>query len=188
MKTKTSNRPIIYSPCTFVCHGLCEVTLASHIRGQLAKPIMDYSANNGKTSIQVHHLVPYLDSLKDFKSLKNYLVANGVDKNDVDFFLSHHWIFPIMDLDDCSDEEIERYQKGALFKDRWYAPYIKPLYFYPNLDSATNDLGFPISSRHKPEQYDILLTRDSKRFYSALAGVDPHKSNFKEAIDILGLL
>ena len=120
-----------------IAHGKSELLLAEHIKSNLHLPIEIYSLKNGKTSIQIDSLMTILGN-NDFKSkskLKHKYFIEEKNQKLVNFF-----IMPIMDLDDTTEEKIEKYKSGEMFRNHWLSSYIIPIWNDINLDYVLYDL------------------------------------------------
>ena len=120
-----------------IAHGKSELLLAEHIKSNLHLPIEIYAESNGKTSIQIDSLLKVLGNnfLKNEKVFdKKYLVEK---KNGI---LINFSLMPIMDLDDTSEDRIQKYMSGDMFKNHWLSPYIVPIWNDKNLDEVLLDL------------------------------------------------
>ena len=121
-----------------IAHGKSELLLAEHIKSNLHLPIEIYSLKNGKTSIQIDSLMTILGN-NDFKSkskLKQKYFIEEKNKKLVNFF-----VMPIMDLDDTTEEKIEKYKSGKMFRNHWLSSYIVPIWNDTNLDHVLYDLN-----------------------------------------------
>ena len=120
-----------------IAHGKSELLFAEHIKSNLHLPIEIYSLKNGKTSIQIDSLMTILGN-NDFKSkskLKQKYFIEEKNKKLVNFF-----VMPIMDLDDTTEEKIEKYKSGEMFRNHWLSSYIIPIWNDINLDYVLYDL------------------------------------------------
>ena len=120
-----------------IAHGKSELLLVEHIKSNLHLPIEIYAEGNGKTSIQIDGLMKVLGN-NIFKNKRafnqKYIVEEekGVLKN--------FSLMPIMDLDDTSEEKIQKYITGDMFQNHWLYPYIIPIWNRKNLDDVLLDL------------------------------------------------
>ena len=127
-----------YCKGIIIVHGKSELLLAEHIKSNLHLPIEIYSLKNGKTSIQIDSLMTILGN-NDFKSkskLKQKYFIEEKNKKLVNFF-----VMPIMDLDDTTEEKIEKYKSGEMFRNHWLSSYIVPIWNDTNLDHVLYDLN-----------------------------------------------
>ena len=121
-----------------IAHGKSELLFAEHIKSNLHLPIEIYSLKNGKMSIQIDSLTTILGN-NDFKSknkLKQKYFIEEKNKKLVNFF-----VMPIMDLDDTTEEKIEKYKSGKMFRNHWLSSYIVPIWNDTNLDHVLYDLN-----------------------------------------------
>lgn len=128
-----------YCKAIVIVHGKSELMLAEYIKSNLRLNIEIVSRDRGKSSIQVNGLMKFLNSDSRFKSIKaiekNFLpkVKNGK--------LENCYIIPIMDLDDCSEAEGERYKSGEMFNSSYLKEYIIPIWNCPNFDVVMKKAG-----------------------------------------------
>ena len=101
-----------YCKGIIIAHGKSELLLAEHIKSNLHLNIGIYSLKNGKEPIQIDNLMTILGNtdFKIKKDLKQKYFFEEKDKEIVNFF-----IMPIMDLDDTTEEKIEKYKSGEMF-------------------------------------------------------------------------
>ena len=126
-----------YCKGIIIVHGKSEFLLAEHIKSNLHLPIEIYSLKNGKISIQIDSLMTILGNniFKNKNKLKSEYIIQENNKQLINFFL-----MPIMDLDDTTEEKIERYKSGKMFEKHWLSPYIIPIWNDINLDHVLYDL------------------------------------------------
>ena len=127
-----------YCKGIIIAHGKSELLLAEHIKSNLHLPIEIYSLKNGKMSIQIDSLTTILGN-NDFKSknkLKQKYFIEEKNKKFLNFF-----VMPIMDLDDTTEEKIEKYKSGEMFRNHWLSSYIVPIWNDTNLDHVLYDLN-----------------------------------------------
>lgn len=120
-----------------IAHGKSELLLAEHIKSNLHLPIKIYAENNGKTSIQIDSLITVLGN----NIFKNKTVFNRkYEVEEKKGVLKNFSLMPIMDLDDTSEDKIQKYISGEMFKNHWLNPYIVPIWNKNNLDEVLLDL------------------------------------------------
>ena len=143
-----------------IAHGKSELLLAEHIKSNLHLPIEIYSLKNGKTSIQIDSLMIILGN-NDFKSkskLKQKYFIEEKNKKIVNFF-----VMPIMDLDDTTEEKIEKYKSGEMFRNHWLGSYIVPIWNDNNLDHVLYDLNLISklpNDKEKGKVYEELFPKN----------------------------
>ena len=126
-----------YCKGVIIVHGKSELLLAEHIKSNLHLNIGIYSLENGRTSIQIDRLMTILGNtiFKNKNKLKKEYGIEEENKELVNFF-----IMPIMDLDDTTEEKIQKYKSGEMFKNHWLSPYIIPIWNDINFDHVLYDL------------------------------------------------
>lgn len=150
-----------YCKGIIIAHGKSELLLAEHIKSNLHLPIEIYSLKNGKTSIQIDSLMAILGN-NDFKNktkLKQKYIIEEDNKKFMNFF-----IMPIMDLDDTTEEKIEKYKNGEMFKNHWLSPYIIPIWNDINLDHVLYDLKLISklpNDKEKGKVYEELFPKNT---------------------------
>jgi len=120
-----------------IAHGKSELLLAEHIKSNLHLPMEIYAENNGKTSIQIDSLITVLGN-NIFKNKRVFNQKYEVEEEKGK--LKNFSLMPIMDLDDTSEEKIQKYISGEMFKNHWLNPYIVPIWNKNNLDEVLLDL------------------------------------------------
>lgn len=149
-----------YCKGIIIVHGKSELLLAEHIKSNLHLPIEIYSLKNGKTSIQIDSLMTILGN-NDFKSkskLKQKYFIEEKNKKLVNFF-----VMPIMDLDDTTEEKIEKYKSGEMFRNHWLSSYIVPIWNDTNLDHVLHDLNLISklpNDKEKGKVYEELFPKN----------------------------
>lgn len=150
-----------YCKGIIIAHGKSELLLAEHIKSNLHLPIEIYSLKNGKTSIQIDSLMTILGN-NDFKNkskLKQKYIIEEKDKRFINFF-----VMPIMDLDDTTEEKIEKYKNGEMFKNHWLSPYIIPIWNDINLDHVLYSLKLISklpNDKEKGKVYEELFPKNT---------------------------
>lgn len=143
-----------------IAHGKSELLFAEHIKSNLHLPIEIYSLKNGKTSIQIDSLMTILGN-NDFKSkskLKQKYFIEEKNKKLVNFF-----VMPIMDLDDTTEEKIEKYKSGEMFRNHWLSSYIIPIWNDKNFDEVLFNLKLISkipNDREKGKIYEELFPKN----------------------------
>lgn len=149
-----------YCKGIIIAHGKSELLLAEHIKSNLHLPIEIYSLKNGKTSIQIDSLMTILGN-NDFKSkskLKQKYFIEEKNKKLVNFF-----VMPIMDLDDTTEEKIEKYKSGEMFRNHWLSSYIVPIWNNINLDHVLYNLNLISkipNDKEKGKVYEELFPKN----------------------------
>lgn len=133
------------------------------------------SEKNGEKSIQINGLAHLLKD-KRFSSLKNFM--NYFD--DVEIIqektkkkLSPEFkIFIMMDTDDCSVEQREKFISKQMFKAHWAYDYIVPIFNTPNLENVMVKAGIKFEKKgaERKKEYIRIFPTDKK--YSNREGVE----------------
>lgn len=162
-----------------IAHGKSELLLAEHIKSNLHLPIEIYAEKNGKLSIQIDDLITILGNniFKNKTSFKKQFVVEEENKKIKNFF-----IMPIMDLDDTTQEKIEKYKSCEMFQKYWLYSYIIPIWNDKNLDQVLYDLNLIAklpNNREKGKIYEELFP--TNRGETDLQQVEKLLSYFKKS-------
>ncbi len=164
-----------YCKGVVIAHGKSELILAEHIKSNLHLPIKIYAENSGKTSIQIDSLIKVLGN-NIFKSERFFTKEHIVEKEKEVF--KDFVVMPIMDLDDTSEEQKEKYISGDMFKKHWLYPYIIPIWNNGNLDEVLLDLKL----------IDRLPSyREKGRIYTSLFPVNKNKPEIKQIKELMDM-
>lgn len=157
---RPTQRKPAFAPCSIICHGLCEVKIAEHLRTRLRIGIRPFSKNSGTTSLEVQNLPYQLSGVPGLKNKAEFCKCYKLEKSEHDSFWAQHKIFVLMDRDAADAVTWKAYKDGSLFRDLWIAPYVVPIYFEPDLDAVSEKAGYPVGKKgHKPEQIEKYLLR-----------------------------
>lgn len=144
-----------YCKALAVVHGASELQIVRYVKSMLHLPLEIYSRDNGGNSIQINGLMNILNNSSDFNKPKKFLnkYSNIESKKGMPVNFK---VFPIMDTDDCADDEIrEDYIDGTLFDGHWMKPYLKSIYNSPSLEDVM--LGCELIER-KPSDKEKTST------------------------------
>ncbi len=138
-------------PVVVIVHGKSELKICQNIASHLKMPQEVYSRVNGKSSIQVAGLMSVLNSVpfkskSAFKQQYPLAFEKGYSLHDA------FKIFPIMDVDDCTEQQKKDYKSGSLFKQHWLSDYIVPIWNDPHLEKAMKDCGILITDKKQYEK------------------------------------
>lgn len=154
---------INYCKAVVIVHGKSEYLLVQHIKSSLHLPIEIYSKKKGKNSIQINRLTKELNNtvFKTKSSLiKKYVIETEKRK------LKNFKLFIIMDTDDCSEEEKNKYINKEMFKKHELYDYIVPIYNIKNLEDVIKKSNIhydKIKDSEKASSYIKLFPQDSKK-------------------------
>lgn len=173
-----------------ICHGKSEKELVDQVTRVLKDNIHVMAQKNGKISIQLDILPRYINSnLSSVKQVKSKFGGGSVS--------SDFQIFPIMDLDDCTDKSKKiNYKKGNISDigdvEKNVHSYMHPIYCEDNLEDVLKQIpmiGYvPANNKEKSKYGRIFrqyLTRedDIKNFSKQLKKTN--NNNLAELIDHL---
>lgn len=142
-----------YTKCAVICHGLSEVSIAKYIKSNLHLKLEILSKNNGHNSIQITSLLKFMSD-KKFLSIKKFS-----DEYDIEYskkMLIDFRLYIIMDTDDCTEEQRNKFINKDMFINHPLYEYIYPIADVPNLESVLLDAGIMakrIKNEEKGEYY-----------------------------------
>lgn len=139
-----------------IVHGQSEYRICSSIRSNLRLKHEIIARDRGKTSIQVTSLMDILNNSR-FKNYNSFIR----EFEDVEYKkgkLFNFTLFTIMDVDDCTPEQKEKYINKEMFKGHWLYEYIVPIYNDPKLEATMKEAHIEV--KHK-EDYIILFPTNS---------------------------
>ncbi len=181
-----------YCRTLIIVHGLSEYQMCEYIKQNLRMPIEIYGDKNGKKSIQISSLMGTLNdhnhkSLHNFYNTYNSVKLSGRGKKQQ---IENFKIFIIMDVDDCTEQERDRYINKSMFKGHWALDYIEPLFNKLNLEDVMKSCAIPFDNKQsKSSQYISIFPTDKKHikndsmqileFYNAI------KSSSKTNMELL---
>ncbi|MCL2712297.1 MAG: hypothetical protein FWD37_03365 [Methanomassiliicoccaceae archaeon] len=132
-----------------VVHGRSELIFCKGIASNL-KINMEYDSDNrGGTCIQIMHL-------EERFTTGCYVSENALHKrfDKLEYLgrripkMPHLKIFPIMDTDDCRQQE-RAYRTGNMFADSVFKDRISPIFNTPDLDPVLIECGFRVDRNDK---------------------------------------
>jgi len=128
-----------------IVHGRSEYSICSSIKSNLRLKHEIISRNNGKTSIQVTSV---MDTLNDQRFCTFDSFISTFD--DVDYKrrrLLNFSLFIIMDVDDCTDEQKNKFITKEMFRGHWLYEYIVPIYNEPNLEATMKEARIEVQQK-----------------------------------------
>ena len=128
-----------YCRAIVIVHGKSELMMAQHIKSNLRLNMDILSNKNGRSSIQVNGLLNYINSdgrLKTLSAIQDSFLPEITKRKIIGCK-----IFPVMDLDDCNNIEVEKYKSSEMFNTSWLGEYIVPIWCEPNFDVAMKKSG-----------------------------------------------
>ncbi len=130
-----------YTKCAVICHGLSELQIVRYIKSNLHLKLEHFAKDNGHSSIQITSLMSFLNG-KPFKNLIKFSDSYGIEyykKKLLNFKL-----FIIMDTDDCTEEQKEKFENKEMFQGHLLYDYIVPIINVPELESVMIKAGIMI--------------------------------------------
>lgn len=178
-----------YTKAIVICHGKSEFEIMRHIKSKLRVSIVPYAKDNGERSIEIASLMGILNNsvFKNRKALLNNFPKIEVDgrNNPVNFK-----IFPVLDVDFTSKNEVLGYTSGTMFSKHWLSPYIQPILNDNNLEEVLNSIGYTAVKKDREKKmyrkiFPVERGKQDKEAIIALrkAFADTKKSNFIELLD-----
>ena len=159
-----------YLKCIVIVHGKSEKQICSYIKSKLRFHMDIISRNNGESSIQINGLTNFMNSdsrLKDINGfLKAYEDAEYSGKGKKRTLASYFKIFTIMDTDDCSDEQREKYINKEMFKKHWAYDYIVPIFNTPELESVMVKAGIHFTKKGEERKKEYIKIFPTSQKYT----------------------
>lgn len=144
-------RKLNYLKCIVIVHGKSEKQICGYMKSKLRFHMEIISRNNGDSSIQINGIQNFMNSdsrLKDINCfLKEYEDVEYSGKGKKRMLAPYFKIFMIMDTDDCSNEQREKYINKEMFKNHWAYDYIVPIFNTPELESVMENQVFILQKR-----------------------------------------
>lgn len=149
MKNK---KEMVYLRCMVIVHGKSELRICSSIRSNLRMKQEIISDKRGAKSIQINSLKNILSTQK-FSTFDSF-IREFPDIEHEKKKLKNFKLFIIMDVDDCSQENKNKFISGEMFATHWLKEYIIPIYNDPNLEKTMEYANIPIA---KKKDYFIVF-------------------------------
>lgn len=149
-----------------IVHGKSEKQMCEYIKTNLKLKMEIFSDKNGEKAIQITSVLKRTLNNSLFKTIngfkKNYedLEIDPLTKKIKDTFK----IFIIMDTDDCTSQQKERYINKTMFREHWAYEYIVPIWDTPNLEEVLIKSGikFEKEGRKQKKEYIKIFPTDKK--------------------------
>lgn len=137
-----------------IVHGQSEYRICSSIKSNLRLKHEIVAHKKGKLNIQVTSIMSILNDRR-FCSY-NAFIENFDDIDSKNNKLIDFLLFIIMDVDDCTEEQKEKYISKEMFLGHWLYDYIVPIYNEPNLESTMK--AADIKVKQKKDYISIFPT------------------------------
>lgn len=143
-----------------ICHGKSEYLMSRYITTNLHLNIKTYAKDKGKNSIQITSLMTVLKS-SPFDKPRSFLDQYPVDHNGTgkNVQLFNFKLFMIMDTDDCTEDQKEKFISGEMFAGHWLKDYIVPIYSISSLEDVMLDAKI-MTHRIKEDEKGTYGTSD----------------------------
>lgn len=128
-----------------IVHGQSEYKLCQSIKSNLRLKHEIISRDKGKHSIQVTGVMDILNDsrFRTLNAFKREFPDVAVEKRK----LINFKLFIIMDVDDCTEIQKNKYITKELFQGHWLADYIVPIYNEPDLEATMNSINIEIQKK-----------------------------------------
>ena len=151
-------RQLNYTKAVIIVAGKSELQICQYLKNKFRLKIEIFSDKHGEKGIQITSLKNTLNN-KIFKSQRSFLKEYDDVVINEDFK-----IFIIMDTDDCSEEQKNKFMNKEMFKDHWAYPYIVPIYDIPQLEGILTKANIPFEKKgdKRKKEYVKLFPTDPK--------------------------
>ncbi|WP_444498825.1 hypothetical protein [Veillonella seminalis] len=142
-----------------IAHGRSEYSLCDNIGSTLRLSQKIIANDKGRSSIQVTSLDRHLRNryFKTPRSLQGQFSNINIEKGEI----KNCQIFPILDVDDCTEEQKRAYINGDFKKSYWFGNTIVPIYNDPNLEETMKKIGIKIFK--KKDYFSIFEPNSSTK-------------------------
>lgn len=134
------HRKTNYCRAIIICHGKSELILFSRLKSILRLPIITESNEKGKSSVKIQGIESFFrrEEFNDKKAFcKKFFQEEYGDLRKQKKFqslLNQLRIFTVMDIDDATDDQVNRYKNCEYFKAKWLKQCCVPIYNDPDLE------------------------------------------------------
>lgn len=167
-----------YLKAVVIVHGKSEKQICEYIKSNLRLKMEIVGKEKGEKSIQINSLKHILGDYRfnSFESFVNFFDDVEVLKVNKEKRLSSDFkIFIIMDTDDCTKSEKQRFISKEMFKKHWAYEYIVPIYDSPDLEHVMVKAGIRFQKKgvERKKEYIKIFPTDKK--YKVGEGVELQK-------------
>ncbi len=154
-----------YLKAVVIVHGKSEKQICDFVKQQLRLKIDIVSDKKGEKAIQITSLKNILNNKifgKKASFLKQYPDVE-LDKDEKE--ISNNFkVFIIMDTDDCTEEQKEKFILKEMFKGHWAYDYIVPIFNSPQLESVLTKAKVPFEKKgnKRKKEYVKIFPTDEK--------------------------
>ncbi len=136
-----------------IVHGKSEFIMCHSIKSNLRIKHYIHAKNKGRHSIQVNSVMNELNSSVFSGGLKKFAEKYDIEYDSKLKKLVKFKLFIIMDVDDCSEEQAEKFKDKSMFKKHYLCDYIVPIYNDPDLEKTMFDAGISVNKSNKSAEY-----------------------------------
>ena len=167
-----------YLKAVVIVHGRSEKQICEYIKSNLRLRMEIVGKEKGEKSIQINSLKHILGDYRfnSFKSFVSFFDDVEVIKVKKEKRLSSEFkIFIIMDTDDCTESEKQRFISKEMFRKHWAYEYIVPIYDSPDLENVMVKAGIKFQKKgvERKKEYIKIFPTDKK--YKVGEGVELQK-------------
>lgn len=154
-----------YLKAVIIVHGKSEKQICDFVKQQLRLKIDIVSDKKGEKAIQITSLKNILNNKifgKKASFLKQY---PDVELDEDEKEISNNFkVFIIMDTDDCTEEQKEKFILKEMFKGHWAYDYIVPIFNSPQLESVLTKAKVPFEKKgnKRKKEYVKIFPTDEK--------------------------
>lgn len=154
-----------YLKAVIIVHGKSEKQICDFVKQQLRLKIDIVSDKKGEKAIQITSLKNILNNKifgKKASFLKQY---PDVELDEDEKEISNNFkVFIIMDTDDCTEEQKEKFILKEMFKGHWAYDYIVPIFNSPQLESVLTKAKVPFEKKgnKRKKEYVKIFPTDKK--------------------------
>ncbi len=171
-----------YLKAVVVVHGKSELQICQYIKQKLRLKIEIESDKHGEKAIQITSIKHILNN-KKFKTKSAFLKYFEFIELENDKTIKNNFkIFFIMDTDDCTEEQKEKFKTKEMFKDHWAYEYIMPIYNSPQLETVLEKAHVPFKKMgvKRKKEYIKLFPTDQKYNKTDVMQIEELLKNLKQ--------
>lgn len=168
------NKPY-YLKSVVIVHGKSEKQICDYIKSNLRLRMEIISKEKGEKSIQINSIKHILSDFrfKSFDAFISFFDDVEIIKDNKEKRLSMDFkIFIIMDTDDCTEIEKQRFISKEMFKKHWAYEYIVPIYDSPDLENVMVKAGIKFEKKGAERKTEYIKIFPTEKKYKVKEGVE----------------
>lgn len=168
------NKPC-YLKSVVIVHGKSEKQICDYIKSNLRLRMEIISKEKGEKSIQINSIKHILGDFrfKSFDAFISFFDDVEIIKDNKEKRLSMDFkIFIIMDTDDCTEIEKQRFISKEMFKKHWAYEYIVPIYDSPDLENVMVKAGIKFEKKGAERKKEYIKIFPTEKKYKVKEGVE----------------